>query len=141
MASGGGHWVQLLRMREAWAGDHVVYATVHADSAADVAPARLETFHDVSRKDWWLLPLVTIDMLRLLLKVRPRAIITTGALPPLVAITLARLAGIRTLWIDSIANSEVTSGSCRMARRIASQTLTQWPHLARPGIAHWGSVL
>jgi UDP-N-acetylglucosamine:LPS N-acetylglucosamine transferase len=141
MASGGGHWVQLLRLREAWAGHNVTYATVHADSAADVAPARLETFADGSRKDWWRLPLVALSMARLLLKVRPQVIVTTGAMPPLIAMALARPFGVRTLWVDSIANSEIVSSSGRLAKKVASQVVTQWPSLAEDGIAHWGSVL
>ncbi len=141
MASGGGHFIQLLRLRPAWEGHDVTYATVYADSAADVTPAPLLTFRDVSRADWWRLPLVAWDMAKILATVRPHVIVTTGAMPPLVAIGLARLFGIKTIFIDSIANSEVMSGSGRMAGRVASQALTQWPLLARDGVDHWGSVL
>ncbi len=31
VASGGGHWVQLLRLRPAWEGCDVAYATVHRE--------------------------------------------------------------------------------------------------------------
>lgn len=141
MASGGGHWVQLQRLKAAWAEHDVTWATVHADSAADVAPAKFRTFTDVSRKDWWRLPLVVADMARLLLAVRPQVIVSTGALPPLVAMALARPFGVRTLWVDSIANSEVVSGSGRLAKKVAGQVVTQWPGLAGDGIEHWGSVL
>ncbi len=141
IASGGGHFVQLLRLRPAWDGLPVTYATVHAASAIDVAPAPLLTFRDVSRADWWRLPLTLWDIVRILLKVRPDVIITTGALPPLLALLLARPFGIRTLWVDSIANSEVLSGSGGLARRIASTVVTQWPDLAAPGVDYWGSVL
>ncbi len=128
-------------MKAAWAGHDVTWATVHADSAADVAPDRLVTFRDVSRKDWWRLPLVVLDMAALLIRVRPQVIVSTGALPPLVAMALARPFGVRTLWIDSIANSEIVSGSGRLATKVARQVVTQWPGLAGDGIEHWGSVL
>jgi UDP-N-acetylglucosamine:LPS N-acetylglucosamine transferase len=141
IASGGGHFVQLLRLRPAWQGHDVTYATVHAASAVDVAPAPLLTFRDVSRADWWRLPLTALDAVRILLKVRPQVIITTGALPPLVVLALAKLFGIRTLWVDSIANSEVLSGSGRHAGKFATQVVTQWPQLAEPGVDYWGSVL
>ena len=141
MASGGGHFVQLLRLRAAWNGHDVTYATVHAASAVDVAPAPLLTFRDVSRADWWRLPLTLWDVLFILLKVRPQIIVTTGALPPLLALALVKPFGVRTLWIDSIANSEVLSGSGRQADKVASAVVTQWPHLATPGVEHWGSVL
>ena len=141
IASGGGHFVQLLRLRPAWEGHDVTYATVHAASAVDVAPARLLTFRDVSRADWWRLPLAVWDAARILLSVRPHAIVTTGALPPLVILALAKPFGIRTLWVDSIANSEILSGSGRHAGKVATTVVTQWPQLAEPGIDYWGSVL
>lgn len=141
IASGGGHFVQLLRLRPAWEGHDVTYATVHAASAIDVAPSRLLVFRDVSRADLWRLPVTLWDLVVILLRVRPQVIITTGALPPLLALALVRPFGIRTLWIDSIANSEVLSGSGGHAEKVASQVITQWPQLAEASVQHWGSVL
>lgn len=141
IASGGGHWVQLLRMRPAWDGCAVTYATVHADSAVDVAPAPLLTFTDASRKDWWRLGVVAVQMAGIVARVRPHVVVTTGAAPPLFALLFARALGARTLWVDSIANGEVLSSSGRLARRVATQRLTQWPDLATDDIAYWGSVL
>ena len=49
---------------------------------------------------------------------------------------------LRTIWLDSIANSEELSGSGQHAKRWADAWLTQWPHLATPdGPDHWGMVL
>ncbi|WP_426166860.1 UDP-N-acetylglucosamine--LPS N-acetylglucosamine transferase [Sandarakinorhabdus sp. DWP1-3-1] len=141
IASGGGHFVQLLRLAPAWAEHDVTYATVHAASAIDVAPAPLLTFRDVSRADLRRLPLALWDIAAILIRVRPQVIITTGALPPLLALALVRPFGVRTLWVDSIANSEVLSGSGRHAGKVATAVLTQWPQLAEPKVEHWGSVL
>ena len=141
MASGGGHWVQLLRMRPAWDGCAVTYATVHADGSVDVAPDRLLTFTDASRKDFWKLAVVAVEMLIIVLRVRPHVIVTTGAAPPLLAMLFARTIGARTLWVDSIANAEVLSSSGRLARRVATTRLTQWPDLVGGGVGFWGSVL
>ncbi|WP_439532571.1 UDP-N-acetylglucosamine--LPS N-acetylglucosamine transferase [Polymorphobacter sp.] len=141
MASGGGHFVQLLRLRPAFEGHEVHFATVHRASESEVGGAPFHVFRDVSRADWWRLPLALFDIARLLLKVRPQVIVTTGALPPLLALLLVKPFGVRTLWVDSIANSEVLSGSGQLARRIASRTITQWPALAEPDVQHWGSVL
>ncbi len=142
IASGGGHFVQLLRLAPSWEGHDVTYATVHAASAIDVAPAPLLTFRDVSRADLWRLPLTLWDIAAILIKVRPHVIITTGALPPLLALALVRPFGVRTLWIDSIANSEVLSDSGQHAGRVARQVVTQWPQLtARPKVDYWGSIL
>jgi UDP-N-acetylglucosamine:LPS N-acetylglucosamine transferase len=141
IASGGGHFVQLLRLRPAWEGHIVTYATVHASSAGEVAPAPSLTFRDVSRADWWRLPLTLWDLLVILLRVRPQVVVTTGALPGLLALALVKPFGVRRLWVDSIANSEVLSGSGQQAGKVASAVVTQWPQLATPGVEHWGSVL
>jgi UDP-N-acetylglucosamine:LPS N-acetylglucosamine transferase len=141
IASGGGHFVQLLRLRPAFEGHEVHFASVHPESAAEVPGQPYHVIRDVSRADWWRVPLTLADLVGLLLRVRPQVIITTGALPALLALLLVRPFGVRTLWVDSIANSEVLSGSGRLARRIAHTTITQWPGLAEPGVEHWGSVL
>lgn len=142
IASGGGHWVQLLRLRPAFEGCDVSYATVHADSAADLEiGARLFTFRDASRKDWWRFFVSGAQIAGIVLRVRPHVVVTTGAMPPLAALLIGRLTGARTLWIDSVANSEELSGSGRIARRFAHQVVTQWPGLATPAIPCWGSVL
>ena len=141
IASGGGHFVQLLRLRPAWDGMAVAYATVDPSSRLDVGGAPFHTFRDSSRADGWRAICTVIDMAGILLKERPDVIVTTGALPGLIACALGRLLGARTLWVDSIANSEVISTSGKHARRIAHQVVTQWPQLAEPGVDHWGSVL
>jgi UDP-N-acetylglucosamine:LPS N-acetylglucosamine transferase len=141
IASGGGHWVQLLRLRPAFADCDVSFATVHADSAADVDGAPLFTFTDASRKDWWRFAAVVVQLTRVIAKVRPDVVVTTGAMPPLAAIVLGRLTGARTLWVDSIANSERLSSSGKLARKLAHRTITQWPDLATPETPCWGSVL
>jgi UDP-N-acetylglucosamine:LPS N-acetylglucosamine transferase len=141
IASGGGHFVQLLRLRPAWEGVDVTYATVQPSAEKLVQPAPFHTFTDVSRADLWRLPRTLFDVARILIKVRPDVIVTTGALPGLVAIVLAKPFGIRTLWIDSIANAELLSSSGRQALRVADRVITQWPHLAEDRVEHWGSVL
>lgn len=142
IASGGGHWVQLLRLRPAFEGCDISYATVHADSAADLeGSARLFTFCDASRRDWWNFFASGLQVASIVLRVRPHVVVTTGAMPPLAALLIGRLIGARTLWIDSVANSEQLSGSGRIARRFSTKVVTQWPALAGPEIPCWGSVL
>ena len=72
----------------------------------------------------------------------PHAIVTTGALPGVIALAWGRAIGAQTLWIDSIANAEELSASGRLARRIAHRTLSQWPDVARAeGVDYKGAVL
>jgi UDP-N-acetylglucosamine:LPS N-acetylglucosamine transferase len=141
IASGGGHFIQLMRLSPAWAGHDVSIATVDPSSRALVGDAPFFTFRDVSRADWWRIPAAAFDIARILISARPQVIITTGALPGLIACALARPFGVRSLWVDSIANSEVLSGSGGQAGRVCSQVVTQWPQLAAGKVQHWGSVL
>lgn len=142
IASGGGHWVQLLRLRPAFEGCAVSYATVHPDSASQVPGHRFFHFRDASRKNPLSFPVAGLQIARAVLLTRPQVIVTTGSAPALIAIVLGRLLGARTLWIDSIANSERMSSSGLRARRLAHMCVTQWPELAaEPRPQHWGAVL
>lgn len=102
--------------------------------------ATLDVVPDFSRWDAWRLPLVAWKMLRIIRRRRPRAIITTGAAPGLIAVAMGRMCGCRTLWVDSIANAATLSGSGKLARRIAHKVYTQWPSLATEGVEYHGSV-
>lgn len=142
IASGGGHWVQLLRLRPAFEGCDVTYATVRQDYAEDVPGARVLVFPDATRWNKLRLIAQALRVLWILLRVRPHVVVTTGAAPGFFAIRLGRLLGVRTVWIDSIANVEHLSLSGERIGRYAHLWLTQWQHLARPtGPRHAGSVL
>jgi len=142
LASGGGHWVQLLRLRPAFENCNVHYATVDASAASDVAPARFWTFPDSNRDTKVRLALTAARVGWIILRVRPDVIVTTGAAPGYFAIRWGRMFGIRGMFIDSLANAQELSLSARLARRHADRLLTQWPSLAgRFGAEHRGSVL
>ena len=83
------------------------------------------------------------QLLFIVLKFRPSTIVTTGAAPGVFAVRLGKLLGARTVWIDSIANSEELSLSGRLVRRHVDLCLTQWPHLADadPDVQCFGSVI
>lgn len=142
IASGGGHWVQLLRLRPAFAGTEVHYATVDPAAAVAVAPASFWTFPDANRDTKLRLLRATLRIGWIVLCVRPDVIVTTGAAPGYLAIRIGRLLGKRTMFIDSLANAEELSLSARLARRHADRLLVQWPGLeGRHGAEFRGSVL
>lgn len=141
VASGGGHWVQLRRLRPAFEGTRLIWMTTNADYAREVEQP-LYVVRDANRWDKWGLAVMFLQVGWRVLRLRPDVVVTTGAAPGLAALMCGRLVGARTVWIDSIANSEVLSESGRRARAWADVWLTQWEHLAGPdGPAHWGAVL
>ena len=142
VASGGGHWMQMLRLRPAFSDCDVEFATVDPAAAADVAPARLWTFCDSNRDTKLRVVWTTLQLAWIVLRVRPDVIVSTGAAPGYLAIRLGKLLGARGMFIDSIANASELSMSGRMVRRHADRMLTQWPDVARQtGADFHGSVI
>jgi UDP-N-acetylglucosamine:LPS N-acetylglucosamine transferase len=142
IASSGGHWTQLQRLRPAFAGFDVAFVSMYDSYAETVAPARYYTVSDASRLDLAKFVPVFAKALMVMIKERPRVIVTTGSMPMLAFILLGRLTGAKTLWVDSIANSERMSSSGRMARKLAHRTLSQWPKVAAAeGVECWGAVI
>ncbi len=141
VASGGGHFVQLLRLRPAFAGYDIHYVTTtsgyssqHEGSFFIVKDANA----DQKFKCFWMF----LQIGKVFLSVRPDVVISTGAAPGLAAMVWGKIFRARTLWLDSIANSEELSKSGRLAKRFADVSLTQWEHLAgKHGPHFWGGVL
>ncbi len=142
IASGGGHWTQMLRLRPAFEGLDVFFVGVKEMYRKDVEPARFYAVRDVSRLQKWAIVFTVSRLLWILLKERPAVILTTGSAPGMLALRLGSLLGAKTAWIDSIANVEEVSLSGRKAGQVADLWLTQWEHLAKPDGPHYkGSVL
>jgi UDP-N-acetylglucosamine:LPS N-acetylglucosamine transferase len=142
ISSGGGHWVQLLRLRPAFGNCSVVYATVKRGYRVDVGDERFYVIPDANRWNKWDLLRSAFAVLGVIIKERPDIVISTGAAPGLFGIAIGSLLGARTIWVDSIANGEELSLSGLRARRFADLWLTQWPHLAaKDGPFYRGSVL
>lgn len=151
ISSGGGHWIELRRLRLAWQGCDVAYATAHpgyreeVEAEPDPDGARVRFFSFLEANRWQKLRLVgqLLGILWILLRVRPQVIVSTGSSPGYFAVRMGRmLLGARTIWIQSIADTEGMSLSGQLAGKHADLWLTQWAHLAGPEGPHYhGAVL
>ena len=142
ISSGGGHWVQLLRLLPAFSNCDLVFVTVSKAYKQQLAGGRFYHVNDATRWNKFGLIMMVIRMAYILLRERPDVIVTTGAAPGFFGIALGRLLKCRTIWIDSIANVEHLSMSGERAGRFADLWLTQWPHLAKEGgPSYFGTVL
>lgn len=142
VASGGGHWVQLMRLWPVLAEFDTAFVTVNQAYQPQVQGRRFYVVPDATR--WNKLGLIHMAwrIWRVLRRERPDAILSTGAAPGYVALRLGKWLGARTLWLDSIANVEQVSLSGRRIGKHASLWLTQWSHLATSdGPAYRGAVL
>lgn len=152
IASGGGHWTQLLRLRPAWRGCDVAYATTGAGYRRDIEQA-----DDRDRPRFYVIPPANMHqkvrlarqllaIVRLMLRERPDAVVTTGASAGYFALRAGRILGSRTVWVDSIANAAELSLAGRRVGPYADLWLTQWAELAgEPGngerLAFRGAVI
>ena len=132
ISSGGGHWQQARLLGPALPED-TTYVRATADGA-DLPDCNLKTI--------WKVPLCFLKAVRLIRKVRPDVVLSTGALPGLVGILAGKVFGAKVIWIDSVANARRLSMSGRAARFICRDVFCQWPDVARrTGARYAGSVL
>ena len=142
ISSGGGHWVQLMRLRPAFEGCDVTYATVQEGYRSDVGDADFRVVRNGNRWSKTDLVLSALGILRLLLSVKPDVVITTGAAPGYFTVRFGKWLGSRVVWVDSVANAQELSMSGIKAGSFVDLWLTQWPHLAGgDGPQCFGSVL
>ncbi|WP_448580094.1 hypothetical protein [Thermaurantiacus sp.] len=151
ISSTGGHWIQLLRLAPAFDGCTVHYATTASDFRSHVErlaqsrgqpPPAYHVVTDANRWEKVRLIRQALEVLLLLLRVRPDVIVTTGASVGYFALRFGRMLGARTCWLDSIANAKELSLSGERAGPYAQLWLTQWPELAKvEGPRYEGQVL
>lgn len=142
IASAGGHWVQLMRLRPAFDDCKVSYATVRDTYRVDVEGSPFYVFRDASRDNKLGMWVQAAMLLWIMIRVRPDFVISTGAAPGYFALRIAKMFGSRTCWVDSIANAEEMSLSGRMVKRYADVWMTQWEHLSESGGPEYhGSVI
>ena len=142
ISSPGGHWVELTRLFPAFEGLAVEYATTDAGRAIDVPGGRLHVVPDANKRTPWRLLACAWAVFRLVLKHRPRVIVSTGAAPGFLAILFGQLVGARCVWLDIFGLVDRMALSGRLVKPFADLYLVQWPHLARPDGPHYhGSLL
>ena len=142
VASAGGHWEQLMLLRQTLDNYDVRFATTRSDLSEVYDIPVIDTLPDCNQNTPLRALACAVLAMRLVIRHRPQVVVSTGAAPGFFSLLAGRIAGARTLWIDSIANSEGLSLSGRLAKIVAHQCWTQWEHLARDGRpAYHGAML
>lgn len=142
VSSSGGHWEQLMLLRDSFQGCEVQYAATMEGlgERSGVGATRIVPDFNANKPMRVLTGLMAVA--KVVREAKPNVVISTGAAPGLIALLVGKMIGARTIWIDSVANSERLSLSGRMAGRIADLWVTQWEHLAnRNGPVYYGAVL
>lgn len=142
ISSSGGHWQQLLLVTHDIPKERLEFAVTSLDLATDSGITRAHEIPDFNKDQPLQTALGALSVALLVVRRRPRIILSTGAAPGVIGLVVGRMIGARTIWIDSIANVEVLSLSGRIARNFADLFLTQWKHLeAHDRPRYVGSVL
>lgn len=141
IASAGGHWTQLLRMKSAWAGHEVLYVSTKASFSTFVPGERFVSVRDSSRWDKIGLMITFKEIFKIIFREKPDIVITTGAAPGVMAMVVSKFLGRKAIWIDSIANVEQISMSGKIASYFAWKCYTQWPELKNERFKYAGNVL
>lgn len=143
ISSSGGHWVQMNRIVPAFKNHDLYFCSTDFDYMSLVPEGRFYCVPDGSRNsNPFHIVHLALAVLRTLLQIKPHVIVTTGAAPGFFALFIGKLLGMKTVWIDSIANVNELSMSGRKAAWFADLYITQWPHLAQEnGPYYYGSVV
>jgi hypothetical protein len=132
----------LLALRPAFEAHEVLFATTleGLPQISQISPSVI--IPDCNRNAVWLLPKAVVIIAYQIIRFRPHAIITTGALPGLIALAIGRAFGVQTVWIDSLANADEMSMSGKIARHFASLRISQWEHVANAeGCQYMGAII
>jgi UDP-N-acetylglucosamine:LPS N-acetylglucosamine transferase len=142
VASEGGHWEELMLLRPSLEIFDLSFATTDAGLATRNGLNHVYMIADSNRDQPFKALSSLFGAFRIIRRVRPDFVITTGALPGLFCIIAGRMMGAKTIWIDSIANSDKPSMSGYWAKWFSNLWLTQWEHLAdKPGFEFSGALL
>ncbi len=143
IASIGGHWVQLLRLMPLFnlSTNQVTFVSTWENVDNMVEGHKYHAVPDANRHNKFNLLKCGWAIFAIIISSRPQIIITTGAAPGLFGVLAGRLLGIKTVWIDSIANVEKLSLSGYIAIKLADRVYTQWEHLSNRKVVFAGNIL
>jgi UDP-N-acetylglucosamine--N-acetylmuramyl-(pentapeptide) pyrophosphoryl-undecaprenol N-acetylglucosamine transferase len=130
-ASAGGHLDLLLRLQhEAIPGDEPVWVTSRTARGARLAEDRLHvrTLPEFGRSPLGLLANLRAA-LRIVIRERPRLVVTSGAGVVAPFCVLARLAGARLVFVETMARVRGPSRTARLLSPLADTVIVQWPEL------------
>ena len=130
VTSAGGHLLQMHLLRPAWTGLSEAWVTHDGDDARSILVGdRVFYAHGPTTRNLPNLLRNLILAWRLIRKLRPKAILTTGAGLAVPFAWVGRLRGVEVVYVESLTRIEHPSLSCRLIAPVASRVYVQWPEL------------
>lgn len=127
--SRGGHLDLLLRHQDAFEGCRVVWVTQQSARAEALrrAGAQVHVLGEWDRARMWQAGARAIwRSLGLVLRQRPRVVVTSGSGIVVPFCVMARLAGARVVFVETSARVRGASSSGRVLARLAQEAIAQW---------------
>ncbi|MBW9270123.1 MAG: UDP-N-acetylglucosamine--LPS N-acetylglucosamine transferase [Candidatus Thiodiazotropha sp. (ex. Lucinisca nassula)] len=142
VASRGGHFIQLKRLDPTLSQYEITWVTTYKKNMKSKSNGDTVYVRDASMSEKTVLILTAFQLLICVLKHKPDIVISTGAAPGYFAVVWGKLFKAKTIWLDSIANTESMSLAGQKAKYWSDIWCTQWPHLKKTnGPYYIGSVL
>ena len=133
MSSTGGHLLQLVALREAWDGFERVWVTFDApDSRALLAGEEVVHAHSPTNRNVPNLLRNFVLALRVVRRLRPTVIVTTGAGVAVPFAWIGRLFGARVVYVESLTRIDRPSLSYRLIRPVVVADLRPVARAAPP---------
>lgn len=144
VCSAGGHLLQLLALESAWRDLSRAWVSFDkSDVCSLLASEQVFFAHGPTNRNIPnLLRNIPLSW-RLLRRLRPAVLVTTGAGIAVPFAWVARLLGSRVIYVESLARIDKPSLSCRLISPVATRVYVQWPELleALPQAHYVGSAL
>ena len=144
-ASSGGHLDEISNLDLLGENYETILLTEKTNCGISSWFDRLYYVPQVNRKEWKCIPKLISNLLislRVLLRHKPSAVISTGALATIPVCLLAKVKGIKVIYIESFARMDGPSRTGRLMYRIADKTVVQWEAVQKfyPGAIYGGSI-
>jgi len=142
--SSGGHLMQLLALRPAYEELERVWVTFDkSDVRSLLGDERVVYAYGPTNRSVKNLIRNLVLAWRVIGRVRPRVILSTGAGVAVPFAWIGRLYGARVVFVESLTRIDGPSLSCRMIAPVAERVYVQWPELAEtyPRAVYRGAVV
>jgi beta-1,4-N-acetylglucosaminyltransferase len=130
VASNGGHLLQLTRLKHVWPSGRRMWVTFDkADSRSLLAGEDVVFAHHPTNRNIPNLLRNLVLAVKLSWKLRPAAVVSTGAGVAVPFCYVGRLFGARIVYIESFSRIHEPSLSGRLIHPVAHRFFVQWPEL------------
>jgi len=143
--SHGGHFIEMMRLTDAFKEHDYFFVTYNSEATKNLENAYLIKSEGKGLKGKILLINTLIKAIKILIKEKPDAIISTGGGEIAVPFCyIGKILGAKVIFIDTLARITTPSGGGKLVYPIADLFLVQWkPLLKKYGkkAKYWGKVI